>query len=106
MSTNPQELHPKAPSFKQIDAAVRTFIMEMEQENKNGVLPGEADPNARPDRIRQLVKIYKAIKPLLIALSTLALIPSTWRKALALFLEQLQAVADAASPDFKAGKDL
>jgi hypothetical protein len=59
-------------------------------------------------RIQKLAQVFTSIKPLLTAVSTLSLIPQTWRAALALFTAAVEAVVSTPelNPDFKAGKDL
>jgi hypothetical protein len=73
-------------------------------------------------RVQRLVKVYGSIKPLLLVLSTLVIIPPSWRDGIKVFVGALDAVALVAPqfdpgevvkiddpqpvPDFKAGKDL
>ena len=59
-------------------------------------------------RLQRLLKLYDSVKPLLAVVSTLPLLPQSWRAALALFLATLDAVASSpeVDRDFKAGKDL
>jgi hypothetical protein len=73
-------------------------------------------------RVQRLVKIYGSIKPLLLVLSTLVILPASWRDGIAVFVGALDAVALVAPqfgagevvkiddpqpvPVFKAGKDL
>lgn len=105
MSTNPKRIEQteaKRPSFKSIDRAIRALAAEMEQENM-------LLPETQSARVARVVKIYTGIKPLLTVLSTLPLIPASWRSALALFNAALAAVAaggEEITPDFKAGRDL
>jgi hypothetical protein len=110
MSTNPKEIQKmekamttKAPSFKQVDAQIRALdVKTMEQEN--ALLP-----QTLTGRLERVLKIYAGIKPLLALIVTLPLIPATWRAAVALFNQAIDAVAIGAGeidPDFKAGKDL
>jgi hypothetical protein len=91
------------PSFKQVDSAIRAMnVTEMEQEN--ALLPATFGA-----RLQQLVKVYSGVKPLLSVLAALPIIPATWRAALVLFNQALEAVTESAGdigPDFKAGKDL
>jgi len=59
-------------------------------------------------RLEKLVKVYGSIKPLLVAVSALPIVPAKWQTALVLFTQTVDAVV--ASPeidsDFKSGKDL
>ena len=102
MSTIPQEASTSTVSFKHIDKAVKTLnIAEMEQENS--LLPENL-----VGRAQKLVKVYSSIKPLLTVVSTLPLIPATWRAALTIFTQAVEAVVSSPEidPNFKAGKDL
>ena len=102
MSTMEQEASTNAVSFKHIDKAVKTLsIDKMEQEN--ALLPDNLS-----GRVQKLVKVYSSIKPLLTVVAALPIIPATWRAALAIFTQAVEAVVSAPeiAPDFKAGKDL
>ena len=105
MSTNPkhmEELSAKTIDFKHIDKAVNTLnVAEMEQEN--ALLP-----ESLIARAQKLVKVYTSIKPLLTVVSTIPLIPATWRAALTIFTQAVEAVVSSPEiePNFKAGKDL
>lgn len=104
MSTNPQELSENAikSSKRTVDRSLRALMQEMEGEN---TLLAES----ALARFQKVLKIYRGIKPLLAVLSTLPLLPSTWRAAIVMFSQALEALAISApdvSADFKAGKDL
>ena len=110
MSTNPKELNPKESSETHIKkpasapsiASLRKLQQEMEQEN---TLVQET-PNGRLQRV---LKIFRGIKPLFAVLGSLPLIPSTWRAAIVMFTQALDALAVVApevTAEFKAGKDL
>ena len=74
----------------------------MEQEN---TLVQET-PNGR---LQKVLKIFRGIKPVLAVLSSLPLIPSTWRAAIVMFIQALEALAVVGADitaEFKAGKDL
>ena len=90
----------KKPSFKDINAAVKSALKKMEQ--PQGVLPGENPPTSKTGR---LLTIYQGVKPLLVVLTTIVLIPLTWRTALSIFIDALDTVAGDLA-EFKAGKDL
>lgn len=99
-----------------ITASIRTLgTGDMEMENT-----ALADtPNSR---VQRLVKIYGSIKPLLLVLTTLVILPPSWRDGIKVFVGALDAVAVVAPqfdpgdvvkiddpqpvPVFKAGKDL
>jgi hypothetical protein len=87
---------------RSVDRSVRTLMQELEHEN---TLIGET-PAAR---FQKVLKIYRGLKPVLAVVSTLPLIPSTWRAALVMFdqaLEALSGVSGELLAPFKAGKDL
>ena len=46
-------------------------------------------------RVQRLVKIYGSIKPLLPVLSTLVILPASWRDGIAVFVGALDAVASS-----------
>ena len=109
MSTNPKELNPKQlseavilKSKRSVDRHVRGMMQEMEHEN---TLVQET-PNGRLQRV---LKIFRGIKPLFAVVVSLPLIPSTWRGAISMLVQALDALA-AVGPDFtadfKAGKDI
>jgi hypothetical protein len=102
MSTMEQEASTNVVSFKHIDKAIKTLkLADMEQEN---ALLGDN----LSGRVQKLVKVYSSIKPLLVAVSALPIIPATWRAALVIFTQAVEAVVSSPEidPDFKAGKDL
>jgi hypothetical protein len=100
--------------------ALHTGEMETEMEIERNAIA-----DTPKGRVQRLIKIYASVKPLLLALSTLVLIPATWRSGIKVFIGALDAVAVVAPqlgtgeagdvvkiddpqtvPDFKAGKDL
>jgi hypothetical protein len=109
MSTNSKTLDPKqlseatiAKSKRSVDRNVRALMQEMEHEN---TLVQES-PNGRLQRV---LKIFRGLKPVLAVIGTLPLIPATWRAAMAMFVQALDALAlvgPEITADFKAGKDL
>jgi flagellar motility protein MotE (MotC chaperone) len=109
MSTNPKDLNPIeaskariAQSKRSADRTLRALNQDMEQENTLV----QDTPNAR---LQKVLKIYRGIKPVLDILGTLALVPSTWRAAIVMFtqaLDALTAVGGEITAQFKAGKDL
>ena len=109
MNTNSKELNPKqsseaviAKSKRNVDRKVRALMQEMEHEN---TLVQET-PNGRLQRV---LKIFRSLKPVLAVVGTLPLIPATWRGAIAMFVQALDALAlvgPEITADFKAGKDL
>jgi hypothetical protein len=109
MSTNPKGLDPQetseakiARSKKSVDRSVRALMQEMEHEN---TLIKESPAGT----LQRVLKIFRGIKPVLTVLSTLPLIPSTWRVSIVMLnqaLEALAFVAPEVTAEFKAGKDL
>ena len=109
MSTNSKHLAPKqsseadiASSKKSVDRSVLALMKEMEYEN---TLVQET-PNSRLQRV---LKIFRGIRPVLAVVGALPLIPATWRGAITMFVQALDALAlvgPEITADFKAGKDL
>ncbi|HYK05947.1 MAG TPA: hypothetical protein VE974_29660 [Thermoanaerobaculia bacterium] len=109
MSTNPKDLNPKqnseatiAKSRKVVDRSLRALMQEMEHEN---TLIQES-PTAR---LQKVLKIFRGTKPLFAVLSSLPLLPTTWRASIVMLTQALDALAVAApavTGAFKAGKDL
>jgi hypothetical protein len=106
------------PDYREIDNNIRSLRLHTVQP-KTAV---QAEPLIT--LVQRLLIIYRAINPFLTALLNLTLIPPTWRAALTVFLQTLDAIAAVAvpvpvaasaagdidpintNPDFKAGKDL
>jgi hypothetical protein len=109
MSTNPNELNPIeaskemiAKSKRSTDRTLRALNLDMEQENT--LL--QDTPNGR---LQKVLKIWRGIKPVFSVLSSLPLIPSTWRAGIVMFtqaLDALTAVGGDITAEFKAGKDI
>jgi len=105
MTINPNELSSQdliKAGKKSVDRSVRALMQEMEHEN---TLVAET-PVAR---FQKVLKIYRNIKPLFALISAIPLIPSTWRAALVMLdqaLEALAGVSGELTAQFKAGKDL
>ena len=94
--------HITVPTYEQIDHGIET--LDAAVQSGNGLLP------ETPEKlIGHMLNVYEGVKPLLTTLSTLQILPRTWRKGLTLFIGALDAVADGLvnmSAGFKAGKDL
>ena len=59
-----------------------------------------------PNRLKQVITIFRAVRPLLATVAKLP-IPASWRSAVQLFVVALDGLAgEVASAEFKAGKDL
>ena len=109
MSTNPKDLNPKESSEstikaakRSVDASLRDLHKEMEQEN---TLVQETPAG----RLQRVLKLYRGIKPVLTVIGTLQLLPTTWRSAIVMFnqaLEALSLVGVDVTAMFKAGKDV
>ena len=109
MSTNPKELNPIeaskemiAKSKRNTDRTLRALNVDMEQENTLV----QDTPNTR---LQKVLKIYRGIKPVFAVIGALPLIPSTWRAAIVMFTQALDAlsiVGGDITAQFKAGKDL
>ena len=109
MSTNPKDLNPKessettiAKSKKSVDRSIRTLMQEMEHENT-------LVQDTPVGRLQRVLKIFRGVRPLFTVLGSLPLIPSTWRAAIVMFtqaLDALTAVGGDITAQFKAGKDL
>ncbi|HKS25119.1 MAG TPA: M4 family metallopeptidase [Thermoanaerobaculia bacterium] len=90
--------------------------------NTLGVMENSAIADTPNGRVQHLVKIYGRVKPFLLLLSTLVVLPTSWRDGIKVFIGALDAVAVVAPqlgpgeiitiddpqpvPEFKAGKDL
>jgi hypothetical protein len=85
-------MHPQ--TFEHIDQQIRTL-------DRTALA---AQPAALLGPISHLLTIYQALRPLLLAMSTLPLFPANWRNALVLFLHSLDALDH--NETFKAGKDV
>lgn len=104
MSTHPKEQSEAMIRDRKrvIDRSIRTLMQEMEHEN---TLVAETPLT----KFQKVVKVYRGVKPLFAVLATLPLIPSTWRAAITMLdqaLEALSGVSGDLVPQFKAGKDL
>jgi hypothetical protein len=109
MSTNPKHLDPIeasktmiASSKRSTDRTLRALNLDMEQENTLV----QDTPNTR---LQKVLKIYRGIKPVIAIIGSLPLVPSTWRAAIVMFtqaLDALAAVGGDITAEFKAGKDL
>jgi hypothetical protein len=85
---------PHLPTWKEVDDSINTLHAELNQINTVADTPGS--------RIEQLAMIFDRVKPLLMLLAALHIIPTPWQTALA----ELSAATQAITEEFKAGKDL
>ena len=71
------------------------------------VIEAQAVADSPADRVQKVIAIFRGLRPLLVLIAALQLIPSPWRAAVQLFIAALDALAvDGVPGDFKAGKDL
>jgi hypothetical protein len=109
MSTNPKELNPLEASKAMIEKSKRSTdrslrALQTDMEHENTLV--QDTPNTR---LQKVLKIYRGIKPVFAVIGSLPLIPSTWRAAIVMFtqaLDALTAVGGEITAEFKAGKDL
>ena len=88
-----------AIAFHEIDHWVSTIQPD--------VIEAKAVADSSADRVHKVISIFRGLRPLLVTISVLQLIPGQWRAAVQLFIAALDALAaDGVSGDFKAGKDL
>jgi hypothetical protein len=83
---------------KTVDRGIRTMMNRMESENT----AAQETPNTRVQRV---LEMYRNVKPALVAISILPIIPLTWRTAILMFNQALDGLAVAGN-SFKAGKDI
>ncbi|HEY0372629.1 MAG TPA: hypothetical protein VGD79_11545 [Thermoanaerobaculia bacterium] len=91
-----------AHTRQQIDESVNRTVASYEHES---TLVAET-PNTRFQRV---LRIYAGIKPLIVFLTKVPLVPLAWRKGLTLLnqaLESLATIGADVTVQFKAGKDL
>jgi len=81
-------------SFERINAHIRRIDLP--------ALITATAVESQPDRGKRLIAAYAAIRPILVALSAVPIIPSIWRTAMSIFTPTL----DEVTLSFKAGKDL
>ena len=81
-----------------VDRNMKALQSAMQNED----LTAQQTPNGRVQRV---LKIYGNIKPLLALLSSLAVVPASWRTAIITFTMALDDLAIAGNA-FKAGKDI
>jgi hypothetical protein len=88
-----------AAAYAEIDSSIAT--LKIQPHDPMTLVPTPAN------RLKQVVSIYRAVRPLLSGIASLALVKASWRSAVQLFIVALDGLAaEVASIDFKAGKDL
>jgi len=106
MSTGQQqETKTNDLSFESIDDQINDYVNEFIDQFESLDTTGEgavATPQTAAGRAQQLVTTYAGVRPILVALASVPLVPETWRAALSVFVITL----DGVTATFKAGKDL
>ncbi len=101
MSTG-QQHESKTPdlSFESIDDQITDYVNDFidEFESEGAV----ATPQTAADRAQRLMTTYAGVRPILLALASVPMVPETWRAAITVFVASL----DGVTATFKAGKDL
>jgi hypothetical protein len=87
-----------AKNRRSVERDMKALAATMENED----ITSQETPNGRVQRV---LNIYRNIKPMLTVLSTLGVVPATWRAAIVTFTQALDGLAVAGTA-FKAGKDL
>jgi hypothetical protein len=106
MSTGQQHEN-KTPdlSFESIDDQINDYVNEFIDQFESLDTIGEgavATPQTPADRAQRLMTTYAGVRPILLALASVPLVPETWRAAITVFVASL----DGVTATFKAGKDL
>ena len=106
MSTGQQHEN-KTPdlSFESIDDQINDYVndfIDQFESLDSGEMAVVAKPQTAADRAQQLMTTYAGVRPILLALSSIPLVPETWRAAITVFVASL----DGVTATFKAGKDL
>jgi hypothetical protein len=106
MSTGQQHENKTADlSFESIDDQINDYVNDFIDEFESLDLGGEgavATPQTPADRAQRLMTTYAGVRPILVALAAVPLVPETWRAAITVFVASL----DGVTATFKAGKDL
>ncbi|HEX7677713.1 MAG TPA: hypothetical protein VF713_06290 [Thermoanaerobaculia bacterium] len=92
-------------SFESIDDQILDYVNDFIDEFESQDLGAEgavATPQTAADRAQRLMTTYAGVRPILLALAAVPLVPETWRAALSVFVASL----DGVTATFKAGKDL
>ncbi|HSY49311.1 MAG TPA: hypothetical protein VLC46_10905 [Thermoanaerobaculia bacterium] len=85
----------------QINDYVNVFIDPFESLDEDGE-GAVAAPQTAAERAQRLMTMYAGVRPILLALASVPLVPAAWRSAISVFVITLDGVTDT----FKAGKDL
>ena len=92
-------------SFESIDDHVNDYVNESIDQFESldtGEMAVVAKPQTAGDRAQSLMTTYAGVRPILLALAAVPLVPETWRAAISVFVASL----DGVTASFKAGKDL
>jgi len=82
------------PTFGRINEQVKTFDAAS--------FTAEGAVQTPTDKVQRLTTVFAAVRPILLGLAAIPLIPPAWRAVLRVFIGTLDEVSAA----FKAGKDL
>ncbi len=90
MSTGQQHEN-KTPdlSFESIDDQINDYVNEFIDEFESLDTIGEgalATPQTAADRAQRLMTTYAGVRPILLALTSVPLVPETWRAAITVFV--------------------
>jgi len=105
MSTNPRNLDSLWPddSFATIDDGIAEF-------SRANLAEAKAAVTVTGDRTQRLLAAWTAVRPIIVVLTAVPLLPPVWRMAIRVFVASLDEIStevpEAGEPDFKAGKDL
>jgi hypothetical protein len=92
-------------SFESIDDQINDYVNGVIDEFESQESDGEgalAKPQTPAGRAQRLMTTYAGVRPILVALAAVPLVPEAWRAAISAFVKAL----DDVSATFKAGKDL
>jgi hypothetical protein len=92
-------------SFESIDDHILDYVNDVIDEFEtldSGEMAVMAKPQTAADRAQSLMTTYAGVRPILLALAAVPLVPETWRAAITVFVASL----DGVTASFKAGKDL
>jgi hypothetical protein len=92
MSTNSEHIETNSFNFESIDRHVRAFDLT----------PFTSQAAVPASKTERLMSTYAIVRPILLGVTAIPLIPVAWRAALRIFVATL----DEVTATFKAGKDL
>ena len=106
MSTGQQHHNEKnVLSFESINHHINDYVNDSMDEHEALNPDGEgavASPQTPAASVQHLLTTYAGVRPILVALAKVGLLPEAWRSTLSRFVDAL----DTVTATFKAGKDL